>query len=78
MSVIEEEEKDGMYGKAIKGALTERASIPYKGRSAGRRKKVEKGRERGGSTCGQATRSAARIEKEFGGRVKEESKEVLW
>jgi len=53
-----------------------KASALCKGRSTG--KEGEKDRRRGGGTCGQATRSAARIEEESSGRVEKESKGTLW
>ena len=67
-----------MCGEATKGAPTEGASAPYKGRSTGRRKKVEENRGKESSTHGQATRSAVRVEKKFSGRGKKESREALW
>ena len=68
--------KGGVYSKAAKGVPTEEASMPCKGRSAGKR--VEESRERESSACGKAMRSAARVKKELSGRIKEESREVLW
>ena len=78
VSVIGEEEKDSICSEAAKGAPTEEAGAPCKGKSTGRRKKVEEDGERRGSMCGQATRSTARVEKEFGGKVEKKSKETLW
>jgi len=70
--------KDGTYDKATEDAPTEGASIPYKGKGTGKRKKVEEGGGRRGCARGQATRSTARIEEEFNRRVKKESRGVLW
>jgi len=72
------EEKGGMCGKATKGAPTKGTGMPCKGKSAGRRKKVEESREGGGGVCGQATRSTARIKKELNRGAEEESKRALW
>ena len=73
-----EERKDGMCGKATKGTPTGGASVPCKGKGAGRRKKVKKNRGGRGSTRDQAMRSAAKVEKELSRRVKKESGGALW
>ena len=75
MSVVREKES-GVYGKATKDAARKEASAPCEGRST--RKKNEEDRGRKDGACGQATRGVARVEKEFGGRVKEENKRTLW
>jgi len=49
VSVVGEKGKGGTYSEAIKGTLTEGASIPYKEKSTGRRKEVEKNRGRDGT-----------------------------
>jgi len=67
-----------MCDKAIKGAPTEEASMPCKGKSAGRRKKVEKSRGRRDGIYDQATRSAVRVEEELSRRAKEKSRGILW
>jgi len=76
--IIGEEGRGSVCGKAIKGALTEGASMPCKGKSAGRRKKIEKSRGRRDGICGQATRSTARVEEELSKRAKEKSRGTLW
>jgi len=76
--IIGEEGKGSMCGKAIKGALTEGASMLCEGKSAGRRKKIEKSRGRRDGICGQATRSTARVEEELSRRAKEKSRGILW
>jgi len=48
-----------------------------KGKSAGRRKKVEESRGGRGNMCGQAMRSAARVKK-LSKRAKKESRRALW
>jgi len=78
VSIVGEEEKDSICSEAAKGTPTEGAGTPCKEKSAGRRKKLEEDGERRGSMCGQATRSTARVEKEFGGKVEKKSKETLW
>jgi len=70
--------KGGICSKATKGTPTEGASMPCKGKSAGRKKKVEEDRERRDSIHGQAMRSAARVEEELGGRVEKENRGTLW
>ena len=77
MSIIEEKGKGGTYSKATKSTLTEGTGMPCKGRSAEKRKKVEESRERGNSACGQATKSIARVEEEFGSKVEEKSRGTL-
>ena len=71
-----EKEESDMCGKTTKGIAKGKASVPYKGRSTG--KEVKEGRKGEGSTHGQATRSAARMEEEFNGRIEEESGRTLW
>jgi len=78
MSIVGKEKKGSMCGKATKGILTEGASMPCKGKGAGKRKKVEESREKRGSAHGQAIRNAAKVEKEFGGRVEKEGRGALW
>jgi len=77
-----EEEKDGICGEATKGAPTGEASMPCKGKGAGRRKKAEKDRERRSGMRGQATRSTARdrrsVEKESSACPIIESTGALW
>jgi len=77
VSIIEEKGKGDTYSKATKSTLTEGAGMPCKGRSAEKRKKVEKSKERGNSACGQATKSIARVEEKFGSEVEEKSKGTL-
>ena len=72
VSIVGKKGESDVYGKAIKGATKEEASMFYKGRSA--KKKVEEGRRGGASTCGQATRSIARMEEEFSRRIEKESR----
>jgi len=81
VSIIGKKENGGMCSEAAKGTQTEEAGMPCKGKSAGRRKKVEnKGRRSG--TCGQATRSAARkrrgIKEKSNARPIMESTGTLW
>jgi len=73
-----EEGKSGVCSKTTKGTPTEGASALCKGKGVGRRKKVKEGRRGRGSMCGQATRSAARIEEKFGGGIEKESRGTLW
>jgi len=73
---MRKEGKGGTYGKATKGAPTEGAGMLCKGKSAGRRKKVEESRG-GEGTCGQATRSAARMEEVLNRGAEEESRRAL-
>ena len=70
--------KGSTCGKTTKSTPTKGAGAPCKGKGIGRRKKVEKGRERRGSIHGQAMRSAVRMEKEFSRRVKKEGRGALW
>jgi len=77
MLIVEEEKKGSICSKATKGAPTKGAGMPYKGKNAERRKKVEKNKERKGSACGQATRSILRVEKELSGKIEKESREAL-
>ena len=77
MPIIEKKGKGGVCGKATKGAPTEGASTPCKGKSTGRRKKVEESRGGGGGMCDQAMRSAARIEKELNRGAEKESRRAL-
>jgi len=63
VSIIGEKEKGGVCSKATKSAPTERASVPCKGKSVGRRKKVEEDRGKRSSVRGQATKSAAKKRK---------------
>jgi len=46
VSIIGKERKGGVCGKAAKGAPTEGAGIPSKGKGAGRGKKAEESRGR--------------------------------
>jgi len=75
-------EKGGTCSKAAKGTPTKEASVPYKGRSAGKGKStgkgIEKSKGKGSSMHGQAMRGATRMEEEFSSRVEKESKETLW
>jgi len=64
-------------GESTKGIAKREASIPCKGKSTEKKKKVEKGREKRGSMCGQATKGTVKVE-EFTGRVEKESRGVLW
>ena len=67
VSIMGKEGKSSAYGKAAKGIPTKGASMPYKGRSAEREKKIEEGKGRRGNACGQAMRSIAkRVEEEPG------------
>ena len=80
---MEEREKENrgkgsICGFATKGIAREEAGTSHQERSAGRSKKAEEGRRRRGSTHSQAMRSAARMEEELNGRVKEESRGALW
>jgi len=76
---MEKEGKGNVCSKVTKGIpIIEGASALCKGKSIGKRKKVEKGRGRRGSTCGQATRSIAKVKEEFSGRVEKEDRGVLW
>jgi len=77
VSIEREERKGGICSKVTKGTPTKGASIPYKGRSAG--KEVEESRRKRGSACGLAMRSTARrVEKEFSSGVEKESRGTLW
>ena len=61
-----------MQGMPPMGKKGEKGGVPQGEKGAPRRKKTEKNRGRkGGAPC--KGRSAARVEKEFMGRVKEES-----
>jgi len=77
-----EKEKGGVCGKAAKGVPTEGAGAPCKGKSAGRRKKVEENKRRRSGTHGQAMRSAARdrksVEKESSARFMTKGTRALW
>ena len=73
-----EEGKGGVCGKATKGALTEGAGTPCKGKGAGRGKKVEESRGERGGACSQATKSTAKVEEELSRRVKKEDRGALW
>jgi len=64
-----EEGKDGACGKTTKGTLTEGASMPSKGKDAGRKKKVEKDKGGRSGACGQAIRNIVRRKR----RVEEKS-----
>jgi len=75
VSIVDEKGKSDACGKATKGAAKGKASMPCKGKSAG--KEVEEGRKGGDGACGQATRSVARMKEEFNRRVKEESRGAL-
>jgi len=75
---MREEGKGSACGKATKGTARGKTGIPYKGKSAGRRKKVKEGRRRRGSAHDQATRSTARVEEELSRRAKKKGKETLW
>jgi len=61
-----------------KGTSERKAGVPCKGKSAGDREEVKKSRGKKSNMHGQATRSTARIEKEFNKRVKEEGRGALW
>ena len=63
---MKEEGKSGICSKAAKGA-------PCKGKSAGRRKKVEEDRRRKDSVHSQAIRSIARIKKELSRKAEKKS-----
>jgi len=76
--IIGEEGKGGACGKATKGTPIEGASAPYKGKSAGRRKKVKESKGGRGSACGQAMRSTARVEEELSRKAKKKSRGTLW
>jgi len=75
---MEKERKGNLCGKVTKGIPTEEASVLCKGKSIGKRKKVEEGKEKRCSTCGQATRSATKVKEEFSGRVEKENRGALW
>ena len=77
MPIIGEEGKGGTCGKATKGTPIEGASVPYKGKSAGRRKKVKESKGERGSACGQAMRSTARVEEELSRKAKKKSRGTL-
>jgi len=66
---MEEKEKGGACGKTAEGTLTEEASVPSKGKGAGRKKKVEKDKRGRSSAHGQAMRNTVRRKR----RVKEKS-----
>jgi len=75
--IIGEEGKGSACGKATKGTPIEGASASYKGKSAGRRKKVKESKGGRGSACGQAMRSTARVEEELSRKAKKKSRETL-
>ena len=50
----------------------------HKGRSAEKREELEESKGRRGGMCGQATRSATRMEEEFSSRIEKESGGALW
>jgi len=52
VSIVSKEEKGSACGKATKGTARGEASMPYKGKSAGKEKEVEENREKRGSACG--------------------------
>ena len=79
MFFVGKEGEDDACGKATKDIASKGASVPWKGKGTGEGKEAEEGGEAESSMCGQATRSAARrIKEELSGRVKEESRRVLW
>jgi len=71
------EGKGGACGKATKSTPTEGTGMPCKGKSAGRRKKVEESRGKGGGMRGQAMRSAVRMEGKLNRGAEEESGRAL-
>jgi len=75
--IMGEEEEGGACGEVTKGAPTEGASTPCKGKSAERRKKIEKSRGKRNGMHGQTTKSAVRVEEELSKRAKEKSRETL-
>jgi len=81
VSIIGKKEKGGMCSEAAKGTPTEEAGMPCKGKSAGRRKKVED-KERKSGMYGQAMRSTARkrrgIEEKSSACPTMESTGILW
>jgi len=52
VSIVGEEEKGSMCGKATKGAAREEACAPCKGKSIGKGEEVEESRRKRGSMCG--------------------------
>ena len=72
------EGKSGTCSKVTKGTPTEGASVPCKGKSTGRRKKIKESKGGGGSACSQATRSTVRMEEKLNREAEEESRRVLW
>jgi len=77
-----EEEKGGVCGKAAKGIPIEGAGTPCKGKSTGRRKKVEEDKKRRSGAHGQAMRSVARdrksVEKESSACFMTKGAGALW
>jgi len=55
-----------------------KASMPYKGKDAERRKEVEERRGRRDSTYSQAVKSTAREEEKLSRRAKKEGRRTLW
>lgn len=81
MPVIEKEKnsrKGSACDKATKDTPTGEVGMPYKGKSVGGREIVKKSRGGKGSIHDKATRSTARMEKKFSGRVKKANKRTLW
>jgi len=75
VSIVGEKGESSTCDKATKDTAKEETSTPCEGRST--EKKVEEGKREEGSACGQATRSTARIEEEFGKRIEEKSRGAL-
>jgi len=74
---MEADEEGSTCGSATKGAAKEEAGTSHQGKGAGRRKEAEKSRGRWSGMCGQAMRSAARVEEKLSRRAKKESRGAL-
>jgi len=49
--IVDEKEKGSACDKTTKGVAREEASMPYKGKSTGKREEVEESREKRGGMC---------------------------
>jgi len=61
----------------MKGAAGKKAGVPHKGKSTGKKKKVEESRGRRSGMPHEGKGTARGVEKEFVGGFKEESRMVL-
>jgi len=78
VSIVGEKEKSNICGKATKNTVKGKASMPYRGKSTGRRDEVEENKGGRDGICGQAMKSIATVEEKPGSGVEEESRGTLW